>query len=365
MTDILKTNLTCRERKEGFNEVCWQSPSNIALIKYWGKHGNQLPSNPSLSFSLSKSVSQTSIQYQYFKEQNDISVEFYLDGESIPKFSSRIEKYLASLINDLPIIKNLHLIINSSNTFPHSSGIASSASGMSALALCLCSIENYICRLEKSTDDFYRRASYLSRLASGSASRSVYGNFALWGDNQVITTASNFFAIPLQTIVHPIFKNLKDAILIISRAEKEVSSSIGHSLMVGHPFAEQRFIQANKNLNSLINILQIGDFKEFADIVENEALSLHSMMMTSTPSIILMQAETLNIINKIRKFREQTGRLICFTLDAGPNIHILYPKEEQKYIHDFINQELLVYCEDKLWIDDEIGSGPVMIMNKL
>jgi len=127
--------------------------------------------------------------------------------------------------------------------------------------------------------------------------------------------------------------------------------------MHNHPFAEQRFEQAHENLSKLIDVFKKGDLKSFIEIVESEALTLHSMMMTSMPYFILMKPNTLEIINKIWSFRQETGLHICFTLDAGANVHILYPEHEAEEISEFIKSELVAYCQNGHYICDRIGFG--------
>jgi len=210
-------------------------------------------------------------------------------------------------------------------------------------------------------NEFFQKASDLSRLASGSAARSVYGGFTLWGKLVGVHHSSDDYAIPFTGELHPDFRNLQDSILIVRSGKKAVSSTAGHKLMDNHPDKETRIREANEHCKELINVLKNGDFFRFAEICELEALSLHQLMMNSTPSFILMQPETLAIIQKIREFREKTAQKICFTLDAGPNIHLIYPDENKGEIRDFIHQELLVYCEDKSWIDDKMGTGPRLI----
>ena len=117
-------------------EVAWRAPSNIALIKYWGKYGNQLPKNASISFTLNNAFTETSVKYAA-KENNDknIDLKFYFEGKENPKFAEKIQKFLESIIPHFPFLTYVSLEINSSNSFPHSTGIASSASSMAALAL--------------------------------------------------------------------------------------------------------------------------------------------------------------------------------------------------------------------------------------
>jgi diphosphomevalonate decarboxylase len=131
--------------------------------------------------------------------------------------------------------------------------------------------------------------------------------------------------------------------------------------MHNHPFAEQRFNQAHQNLSILKNILINGDLNEFIKIVESEALTLHSMMMTSMPYFILMKPNTLEIINKIWKFRNETKIPVCFTLDAGANVHILYPENVRVETLQFIQNELVGYCQNGHYICDQIGEGSIKL----
>lgn len=342
------------------NRIIWRSPSNIAIVKYWGKKGIQQGINPSISFTLSNSYTETEILYHKKKSDNKIDFKFYFERAQKPDFEKRILTYFESIHSRLELFKHFELEIYSKNTFPHSAGIASSASAMSSIVLALLSIEKTIKDIPEK--EFYKRASDLSRLASGSAARSIYGGFTLWGKLASIKKTSDDYAIPFTGTLHPIFKNLQDSILIVRSGKKEVSSSAGHKLMDNHPDKEIRIREANEHCKELVNILKIGDFFRFSEICEQEALSLHRLMMTSNPSFVLMQAETLAIIQKIREYRKQTSQNICFTLDAGPNIHLIYPDEYKKDVRDFIRKELLIYCENNRWIDDEMGSGPKQIV---
>ncbi|HKJ49432.1 MAG TPA: hypothetical protein VJ973_10100, partial [Christiangramia sp.] len=163
--------------------------------------------------------------------------------------------------------------------------------------------------------------------------------------------------------VHDIFKTYKDTILLVDKGEKQVSSTVGHDLMHGHPFAENRFAQAHDNLDKMISVLKSGNTEDFIKIVESEALTLHAMMMSSLPYFILMKPNTLEIINKIWAFREKTRIPVCFTLDAGANVHVLYPENHESKILEFINNELVVYCQNGHYICDQVGSGASKIDN--
>ncbi len=335
----------------------WQSPSNIALVKYWGKSEPQIPKNTSISFTLNNCYTTTTLKF--FKKKipsKDYSIQVIfkekVNNEFKPKiitFFERIEKYI-------PFITEYDFVINTDNSFPHSSGIASSASGMSAIALCLMDIEKKL-NPEISQDYFNNKASFLARLGSGSASRSIEGPIVVWGKHNKVEDSSDLYAIKFPFKVHPVFENYQDTILLVDKGEKQVSSTIGHNLMIDHPFAIQRFVQANENIAKLSEILRNGEVKAFVNLVEKEALALHAMMMTSNPHFILMKPNTLKIIEKIWDYRKETGSNLCFTLDAGANVHILFPEVEKDKVNTFITNYLLVFCQNNQYICDKVGTG--------
>lgn len=337
-------------------KVTWESPSNIALVKYWGKKKHQIPENPSISFTLNECKTMTSLTFTKKKSNHDFSFEVILDGEKKDDFKPKIQTFFERIESFLPFLKDYHFVIDTKNTFPHSSGIASSASGMSALALCLMSIEKEL-GSEMSEEFFNQKASFLSRLGSGSACRSVEGDLIVWGKHKQINNSSDLYGVKYPFEVHENFKNYQDTILLVDKGEKQVSSTVGHNLMHGHPFAEERFNQAHDNLSKLIHIFKEGDLNSFIKIVESEALTLHAMMMTSMPYFILMKPNTLEIINKIWRFRRETNLHICFTLDAGANVHILYPEKEAAQILEFIKSKLVAFCQNEQYICDRIGFG--------
>ena len=336
-------------------KVGWASPSNIALVKYWGKKGKQIPQNPSISFTLSECRSETFVTYE---KADHFGFRFFFDGKENPAFGAKIEKFLLDYQAFFPFVNQLSLTVESRNTFPHSSGIASSASSMSAFVMGLLDIENQI--VGKQFD--LQKASYFSRLASGSAARSVFPKMALWGTTPYYEGSSDEYAVSLDNDIHPIFKIYRDAILIVSGESKSVSSRAGHALMEGNPYAPARYAKANENIKDLLVALQSGDLDTFIHITESEALQLHALMMCSNPSYILIKPNTLNLIDKIREFREETKIPLCFTLDAGPNVHLLYPESETEKVEGFINNELVNYCADGRWIADRVGDGPKKLL---
>lgn len=338
-------------------QVGWKSPSNIALIKYWGKRDFQLPQNPSLSFSLKNCFTETSVEYSIRKGVKP-ALSFSFEGKSMEKFRERILDYLDAVTEYLPFLKELDLQIESVNSFPHSSGIASSASSMSALALCLVTMEKDIYGNKLTDEAMFQKASFLARIGSGSAARSVYGGWVEWGSSKFVENSSDEVGIPLKSDLADDYNSLCDAILITSSGEKKKSSRRGHGLMTAHPFAETRYKQARENLGHLLSAMQQDDDNNFIRIAEQEALTLHAMMMTSEPGFTLMNANSWKIIDAIRNFREKQGVFATFTLDAGPNVHLIYKNKDKDKILNLIENDLIRNCENDYWIDDRMGNGP-------
>ena len=339
--------------------VKWRSPSNIALVKYWGKYENQIPANPSISFTLSECYTETEVTLSEKTSKDKFEFEISLDGNAKAEFKPKIEKFFKAIEAEAAFLKEYSLSIKTYNSFPHSSGIASSASGMSALALCLLSLKESLGGGKQA--DFYRKASEWSRLGSGSASRSVYGGLVEWGRFSEISESSNEFAVPYQGEVHEVFTTFRDYVLLVEVGSKSVSSTAGHDLMNNHPYAQRRFLQAEENLSRLTGIVQSGNLEEFGRLVESEALTLHGMMMTSSPYFILMKPNTVSVIDLIWQFRRETGLLLYFTLDAGANVHLLFPARIEAEVTGFIESKLMGFLKDGKYIKDKVGQGPIQL----
>lgn len=337
----------------------WSAPSNIALVKYWGKKAKQIPANPSISFTLNNCKTITTVAFSKKNSNETFSFDFSFEGKPKEDFKPKIQKFFERIEQYCSYLKEYHIEIDSQNTFPHSSGIASSASGMAALAMNIMSLEKAI-KPEISDDYFYKKASFLARLGSGSACRSVKGEVVIWGEHQN-SNSSDLFGVEYSEI-HSNFQNYQDTILLVDKGEKQVSSTVGHDLMHNHPFAEKRFAQAHENLTQIKQILKEGNVENFIKIVESEALTLHAMMMTSMPYFILMKPNTLEIINRIWKFRNETKIPVCFTLDAGANVHVLYSENDSESVLQLIKEELVGFCQNGNYICDNLGNGAIQIL---
>jgi diphosphomevalonate decarboxylase len=345
--------------------ISWRSPSNIAIVKYWGKHGVQLPRNPNISFTLSEAFTETHLTYKLKEKPSaDISLEFLFEGQPNEPFRAKQVKFLTSLLPIFPFLSQFDLKIDSHNSFPHSAGIASSASSMSALALCLTELEFKWKNTEggnfdPQNPDFLKKASLIARLGSGSACRSVYPTMAAWGKCKDIKGASDEFAVPF--VPHSVFETYHDAILIVSKGEKSVSSRMGHGLMDNNAFAKPRYAQAKARMHTLTAALKAGDVDTFGLICEDEAMTLHALMMTNSPWFTLLKPNTLKMIEILRGWREDTKLPAYFSLDAGPNLHLLFPDSIEKEVKALIVSDLQPLCEDQKVIYDRVGQGSVRL----
>ena len=332
----------------------WSAPSNIALVKYWGKKtGVQIPANPSVSLTLSqcKTISEIKLVKKTSKR-----VKVVFEGKENTDFLPKIETFLDRISEYLRFLDDYSIEIESENTFPHSSGIASSASSFASFALCLVDLEQTVSSKKIDEIEFFKKASLVSRLGSGSACRSLYGYGASWGYvNQHL--GSDEYATP--TELSDSCKDICDRVLIIEKGKKKVSSTVGHSLMDNHFYKDTRYKHAVSNMELVLKNLKNGDLSSMGEVIENEALTLHAMMMMSYPSFTLMAPNTLSAINKVREFRKETSINAFFTLDAGANLHLLYDKCDKKRVDEFYKSELEELCVDGFSIDDKVGEGPI------
>jgi len=288
-------------------ETIQEAPSNIALVKYWGKHAVQLPMNPSISFTLNKSKTITKATATPLKNTPEkVLFEFCFEGKRHRDFEPKIAIFFTRIQEYVPFIKQYQWIFDSRNTFPHSSGIASSASGFAALAKIIMALEKQL-NPDISTDYLHAKTSFLARLGSGSAARSILHPAMIWGQHPEIHNTSDLYATTTNFTLHPIFKNYQDTIILVEKGQKKVSSTVGHQLMDTHPYKTLRKEAAFLHVLQMADILKNGKIDAFITMVEHEALTLHALMMTSTPNYLLMQPETLRIIHAIRAYRQQNS----------------------------------------------------------
>ncbi len=296
---------------------------NIALIKYWGKKSGQTPLNPSLSVNLNRAQTRFTGQ---------ISVHDQKKAQlRLNQFEDKLQKKLDEFSLQHSWVNQLLLELQSENNFPHSCGIASSASSMSAFAKVLAfSYQSFFDERPS-----MEQISSWARFFSGSACRSIEKGWFLWGQTELHANTSDFYSVKIDQI-HPSFSQLCDTILIFDDSVKQLSSTEGHQLMENHPQKNQRRQRANERLEQLLKALAEGQTEKFCHLVEAEALDLHFLMMTGLRPYSLLSGLSLEMIKSMWKFREEQNLFITFTIDAGPNLHLIYPLKNQNMIQRWL-----------------------------
>lgn len=296
------------------------APSNIALIKYWGKHPHlsQVALNSSLSFTLAGFRSRTKVAVLGRFIENEQERARMTMAHQGTWLNAKMERWLSAIL--APYAPEIGLHIESENNFPSSCGIASSASGYAAL----CGAIADVLQLEKhfSPDDLQYWLCQWARLGSGSALRSAWldaaSPFIEWEvDSQQVSSAQ---AVDF----HGEWKKLKHAVFLLDGREKKVSSSDGHQLVFSSPFYAFRASTLEGRLQNLKRALREFDFTLMQSVVEEEALSMHMVMHTSTPAAAYFTHEVGAALAAFMELRQRTPFPAFWTLDAGPNIHILY-----------------------------------------
>jgi diphosphomevalonate decarboxylase len=281
-----------------------KAPANIAFIKYWGKKNEKLriPANSSISMNLSDAFSTTSVEFSS-ELKEDV---FKIDGVAVGGERERVVKHL-DLIRKMAGVANYAEVV-SKNNFPKASGIASSASGFAALTLAASLAAN----LELSEKELC----ILARLGSGSACRSIPAGFVEWkGGNK----SEDSFAYSLYP---PEYWDIYDVIAIVGQTSKKVSSTEGHTLAGSSPFYRARILGMSQKVKEIKLALKNRDFTKFGEILEAEAINMHAVMMTSNPALFYWTPKTLEIVLKVSDWRSG-GIEAYFTIDAGPNVHII------------------------------------------
>ena len=285
--------------------------SNIALIKYWGNRDEKLrlPANPSLSMNLAGVETVTTVQFDPALEQDIVLIGG--ETQSGPA-RERVVQHLDQIRSRSGLKHRAR--VESTNNFPSGAGIASSASAFAALTLAGTAAAG-ISLTE-------RELSALARLGSGSAARSIPGGFV------ELRTASNGQpdTAYAESIAPPDHWDLTDVIAVVSQKQKAVGSTSGHALARTSQLQDARVASVPDRLQRLREALMARNFSALADIVELDSNMMHAVMMTSTPPLIYWEPITLAVMRSIRRWRAE-GLPVCYTIDAGANVHCLCPAD--------------------------------------
>lgn len=281
------------------------SPANVAFIKYWGKKDakNNIPFNDSLSMNLSNCLTTTTVEFatKYQKDRIFIGTREVKDSKA-----DRVIDIINIVRGQAGIESKVKVV--SHNNFPSDAGIASSASAFSALALAASAAAG----LKLSS----KKLSMLARLGSGSACRSIPDGFAYW---RAGTSHETSYASMLAPANH---WDLVDIVAVVDHTAKKSSSTQGHSVALTSPHYKTRQAELKRRIRLIKKAILAKDFKTFGEVLEEEAVCLHVMAMTSRPPIFYWKQGTFQVIHKLMEWRNE-GLLSYFTMDAGANVHVI------------------------------------------
>ncbi len=314
--------------------------SNIAFVKYWGNLDDdlRLPANSSISMNLAALHTTTTVEWQADRKTDSLTI----NGARADKSALlRVRAHLDEIRRRLEV--DCRARVDSYNNFPMGTGIASSASAFASLTLAAVSA------LGKRMD--VRALSTLARLGSGSAARSVASGFVEWrsGDSHDTSCAETFAEADHWALV--------DVIAVVSRSHKRVGSSAGHQTAGSSVIQSARVDSAGARLLSVKQAILQRDFELFAKTVEEDSNLMHAVMMTSRPPLFYWQPLSLTVMESVRRWRATDGLQVCYTLDAGPNVHCICAAGDAERVVD----RLKALSPEIEILRSRVGGGAVVL----
>lgn len=303
-----------------------KAPSNIALIKYMGKSDPEqnIPANSSISYTLPELVSY--VEIESIHGDADIWEPLEIPGGVIFDLSdlgrTRFLEHLTWIKQQFEYTGSF--AVRSCNNFPMASGLASSASSFAALTIAACRALSELCEQDEPSQE---QMAIMSRNGSGSSCRSFFEPWALW-------TPEHVGSIELP------YKKLISHVILISKEEKQVSSSSAHARIQSSPLFADRPQRANTNLENLIQALNDENWRRIYEIVWDEFIDMHQLFESSKPAFTYRNEQTEWALNELQAYWEQHGDGPVITMDAGPNIHLLF-REDQATMAKQIRFEFL------------------------
>ncbi len=291
-----------------------RSHSNIAFVKYWGKKDEvlRLPTNGSISMNLSNLFTTTSVEFLPSLKADDILV----NGISNSSINHRVSNHL-DRIRHFSKHSSFAKVI-SQNSFSASAGMASSASGFAALTVAGLTSAG-ITLSEK-------EVTMLARQGSGSACRSIPDGFVEWldGDSSEKSYAYSFHDSN--------YWDVCDVVAVVSTEKKDIATSIGQQSAETSIFFKARLKKMSEKIRECKEYIDKKNFNGFGKLIELEALEMHAIMLTSWPSLIYWEPSSLAVMKLVKRMRE-AGISVYFTIDAGPNIHVVCLKKDLETIN--------------------------------
>ncbi|MEA3354943.1 MAG: diphosphomevalonate decarboxylase [Patescibacteria group bacterium] len=296
------------------------APVNLALIKYWGKKNTELriPANSNLSICLNKLGTRTEVEFKKELKNDEVIID---DKEVIGRDRDRVVNHLNKIRKVAN--KNLKARVVSKNNFPKKAGLSSSASGFAALTLA----GTKAIGLNLNKKDLSR----LARMGSGSACRSIDDGWVEWlaGDSDKNSYGKSIFSKD--------YWEIRILVVVLSQKEKRVSSTDGHAVANTSPFFKTRLNNVNKRLKDLKEAINQKDFSKFGELIEDDCLSMHSVMLTSKPNLVYWLPETVRVMRSVQSWREN-GLESYFTVNTGQNVFVVCKPGNEDELADKLSQ---------------------------
>lgn len=296
------------------------APSNVALIKYWGRSNehDRLPANDNIAMNLSNLCTTTTVLFDPTLKKDNVII----NKKKVEKEAERVTKQL-NRIRTLAK-KNMFAKVVSHNSFPSSSGLSSSASGFAALTAAATKAIGL--------DLSEKELSILARQGSGSACRSIPSGFVEWYKGESSETS---YAVSIFPSNH---WDVCDVVVIVSDKKKYIPTSASHTTAYTSPFFEKRLTLLPKRITEIKKYIKEKNFSKFGELIEKEALEFHAILLTSNPPLIYWLPETLSAMQDVRLLRNE-GIEAYFTINTGHDVHVICQKKDGKKIVDYFKKQ--------------------------
>lgn len=293
--------------------------SNIAFTKYWGRKDEtlRLPINGSVAMTLSNLLTTTTVEFDDKLKKDDITINNDKNEKEVEKVIKHLNR-----IRKLAGIETFAKVV-SVNSFPTGTGLSSSSSGFAALTVAAADAAGL--KLSE------KELGILSRQASGASIRSIPGGFVEWLDGD---TSEASYAKTIFTKDH---WGIADVVAVVSKERKDVATSQGHEGANTSPFMEARIAKMKQKNETVKKLINEKNFKEFGEFIEAEALELHAIYMTQTPSLIYLTPKSLMVIKMCKKWRSE-GLPVYFTVNTGQDVHLIVEKENVEKLQNKLKE---------------------------
>ncbi len=315
------------------------APSNIAIVKYWGKRNSELnlPLNSSISISLDGIYARTKVIFDEKLTEDKVIV----NGKELGP--NEKEAYATKVLNIFRKIygKKIYALVDSNTNFPEASGLASSAAGIAALV--------YAANSALSLNLPQRELSIIARIGSGSACRSTVGGFVYW-EKGIKDSGEDSFCY--QIFPENYWEDLVDIIAIVSSQKKKISSRLGMQTSVNSSeLMRCRLDFVERTIPEVINSIKEKNEKKFFELIMRHSNSMHAIILDSWPSFFYLNDKDLEIMRWIQDYGKA-----AYTFDAGQNAHIITLKQYINPILDFLSS-----MNVEKTIISKVGHGPTVL----